>query len=82
MIKLDRLQIHVPRDFRGRESELVNAVAVALADVRVGASVNIDRLGSIRILVKQGLTPANAGRLIADGIASRIPSATRGGADD
>lgn len=82
MIKLNHLQLRVPPDFRGRESDLVNAVALALADVRVRNSVSLDHLGPIRVAASQGQSVTDAGRMIANGIVARLPSNSTGGGND
>ncbi len=82
MIKLNHLQLRVPPDFRGREPDLVNAVASALADIRLGHSVSLDRLGPIRVAASKGQSIADTGRLIASGIVARLPPKSTGGGND
>ena len=82
MIKLNHLRLRVPPDFRGREPDLVNAVASALADVRLRHSVSLDHLGPIRVAASKGQSVADAGRLIANGIVARLPPNSTGGGHD
>lgn len=82
MIKLDHLKIRVPHSYRGREVELVHAVASSLAEVPVKDSVRLDNLGPIQVSIQSDTSLLQSGRLIADGIARQATSPTKGGGND
>lgn len=72
----------MPPEFRGREPDLVNAVASALAEVRIGRSVRLERLGPVNITASKGQSVADVGRAVAKGIVAGLPANNAGGDDD